>query len=171
MENDIHQSASGFFANCLAAFLGGDVPEEGFDVADGFYRCEIHSDDEAAHGHVLDGDLAPAAGRGAEIQEGARAGEEIILAVELDEFEGCTRTIPVGFVRVYVELGETFEDVSIGITHKAHANASHIRHINCLILDADKHEKHFTAFAIEGPSFACISTHSKRTYPCSFAKW
>jgi|TARA_B100000475_G_C14998753_1_gene315455 hypothetical protein len=47
--------------------------------------------------------LEPTAGGGAEVHARARAAEEVILAVELDELEGCARAEAL-LLREVVEL-------------------------------------------------------------------
>lgn len=59
-----------------------------FDGADG---DEIDTEDEAADGGFLDGDLHPTPGGGAEIEDGSGFVEEGVLGVELDELVGGSR--------------------------------------------------------------------------------
>ena len=64
---------------------------------------EVDADDSGGQWHVLLRHLQPTAGGGAEVEARARAGEEVILAVELDELEGRTRAVTL-LLREVIEL-------------------------------------------------------------------
>ena len=65
----------------------GDVADDGPAPPDRLYGREVDAQDEGGEGHGLGRDLHPPAGRGAEVEHGARAGQEVVLAVELDKLE------------------------------------------------------------------------------------
>mmetsp|Transcript_13174 Transcript_13174/g.51520 ORF Transcript_13174/g.51520 Transcript_13174/m.51520 type:complete len:538 (+) Transcript_13174:4965-6578(+) len=78
-------------AKLRAARLRRDVVHEGGAPADRLDGREVDAHDERRHRHVLLRHLEPTAGGGAEVHARARAAEEVILAVELDELERRTR--------------------------------------------------------------------------------
>ena len=78
-------------AKLRAARLRGDVVHEGGAPAYGLDWREVDAHDERRHRHVLLRHLEPTAGGGAEVHARARAAEEVILAVELDELERRAR--------------------------------------------------------------------------------
>ena len=59
-------------------------------------RQEVEPNDLRPLGHVLGGNLAPAAGRGAEVEEDAGPLEEAELFVQLGELERGARAVPLG---------------------------------------------------------------------------
>lgn len=71
--------------NPRPALRPGDVLLDGYGAADRGDGDQVDADDEAADGDALDGDLHPAAGGGAEVEDGAGGAEEGELGVELDE--------------------------------------------------------------------------------------
>lgn len=63
----------------------GDILLDGERAADWGNGREVDAEDEVADGDALDGDLHPAAGGGAEVEDGGGGFEEAELGVELDE--------------------------------------------------------------------------------------
>jgi len=67
------------------AFCFGDVFLDGDGAADGGNGRQVDADDEVVYGDALHGHLHPAAGGGAEVEDGACGLEELELGIELDE--------------------------------------------------------------------------------------
>jgi hypothetical protein len=85
-----------------AALGGGDVVHQGLDVRDGADGEEVHPEDDAVGRHVLGSHLAPPPGGRAQVDADARAGEEVVLAVDLDELEGGARAVALLLGQVVV---------------------------------------------------------------------
>ena len=81
-------------AESTPARLGRDVLDERDAARDGLDGDEVDADDDRVLlRHLLGGDLKPSSGRGAQVDDALGAGEEVVLAVELDELEGGTGTV------------------------------------------------------------------------------
>lgn len=63
----------------------GDVLLDREGAADRGDGDQVDADDKAADGHALHCDLHPTAGGGAEVEDGVRGVEELVLGVELSE--------------------------------------------------------------------------------------
>jgi len=94
-QDNIDKGIVGLSADSSSALSGGNVSYEGFDSPDGFDGDKVDGNDEAADGHVLDGDLTPTSWSSTEIDHSSTSREEVILAIELDELECSTGTVPV----------------------------------------------------------------------------
>ena len=72
---------------------GRDIALVRLHTANRANRQQIDTENDRRRWHVLGRDLAPTAGRSAEIDTDLGLGEEVILLVELDELEGRTRAV------------------------------------------------------------------------------
>lgn len=88
MEYDVECGATVIGHELLDAALTlgpGDILLDGDGAADGGDWRKVDADDEVANGDVLDGDLHPSSGGGAEVEDGGGRFEEVVLGVELDQ--------------------------------------------------------------------------------------
>ena len=101
----------------LGPALGpGDVLLDGDAAADGLDGDEIDPEDEAADGDLLDGDLHPTTGGGAEIEDGSGFVEEGELFVELEELVRGTGA-EAALLRELVVLIQTLTPFELTLTH------------------------------------------------------
>ena len=85
-------------------------------AADGLDGDEIDPEDEAADGDLLEGDLHPTTGGGAEIEDGSGFVEEGVLVVELDELVGGTGA-EAALLGELVVLIQTMLSFELTLTH------------------------------------------------------
>jgi hypothetical protein len=73
------------------ALRRGDILLKSDAPANGPDGNQVDADDQAPDRHVLGAHLHPSPRRGAEVEHGARGGQELELAVQLHELEGGSR--------------------------------------------------------------------------------
>lgn len=102
IQHDIAFLSFDFFPKLFVAGRGGDIALEAGGSWYFFDGIEIDSDDGGVHGHAFSSDLHPSSWCCAKIDENIGSGEEVVLAVELDELVGRSGTIALLLCEVVI---------------------------------------------------------------------
>lgn len=102
VQDDITFLSLDFLSELFVAGRGGDIALEAGGSWYFFDGIEIDSDNGGVHGHAFSSHLHPSSWGCAKIDENIGSGEEVVLAIELDELVGSSGTVALLLSEVVV---------------------------------------------------------------------